>query len=204
MDTGEAVRWRETSTAVNHNRSIVPLVAVLASCLRLLAPLDAGAEAVRERTDWNAVEKMRELIRLTQAPDWAQLSREGIPLLKNPRILAENIQSGREISFPGKNRRSGSYPGAPDSSSLWKNVSASARMLSSTRGRPMWARRLFLEKGYEQTTIQDIVDQLGGLTARTVKGIVGYLIACAPPLPFGQTDNSSLTSGEKMGIINIC
>ena len=26
------------------------------------------------------------------------------------------------------------------------------------------ARRLFLEKGYEQTTIQDIVDQLGGLT----------------------------------------
>ena len=26
------------------------------------------------------------------------------------------------------------------------------------------SRRLFLEKGYEQTTIQDIVDQLGGLT----------------------------------------
>ena len=26
------------------------------------------------------------------------------------------------------------------------------------------AQRLFLEKGYDQTTIQDIVDQLGGLT----------------------------------------
>lgn len=26
------------------------------------------------------------------------------------------------------------------------------------------ARRLFFERGYEQTTIQDIVDNLGGLT----------------------------------------
>ena len=26
------------------------------------------------------------------------------------------------------------------------------------------AQRLFLEKGYDNTTIQDIVDQLGGLT----------------------------------------
>ena len=26
------------------------------------------------------------------------------------------------------------------------------------------AQRLFLEKGYEQTTIQDITDNLGGLT----------------------------------------
>lgn len=30
------------------------------------------------------------------------------------------------------------------------------------------AKRLFLEKGYEQTTIQDIVDQLGGLTKGAV------------------------------------
>lgn len=57
-------------------------------------------EAVRGRTDLNAVEKMREVIRLTQTPDWAQLNREGIPLLKNPRILAENIQYGREIALP--------------------------------------------------------------------------------------------------------
>ena len=57
-------------------------------------------EAVRERTDLNAVEKLREVIRLTQAPDWAQLNRESIPLLKNPRILAENIQSGREMALP--------------------------------------------------------------------------------------------------------
>ena len=57
-------------------------------------------EAVRERTDLNAVEKLREVIRLTQAPDWAQLNRESIPLLKNPRILAENIQSSREMALP--------------------------------------------------------------------------------------------------------
>lgn len=30
------------------------------------------------------------------------------------------------------------------------------------------ARRLFLEKGYEATTIQDIVDELGGLTKGAV------------------------------------
>ena len=30
------------------------------------------------------------------------------------------------------------------------------------------AMRLFLEKGYEHTTIQDIVDQLGGLTKGAV------------------------------------
>ena len=30
------------------------------------------------------------------------------------------------------------------------------------------AQRLFLEKGYDQTTIQDIVDQLGGLTKGAV------------------------------------
>ena len=30
------------------------------------------------------------------------------------------------------------------------------------------ARRLFLEKGYEKTTIRDIVDQLGGLTKGAV------------------------------------
>ena len=33
------------------------------------------------------------------------------------------------------------------------------------------SQRLFLEKGYEQTTIQDIVDNLGGLT----KGAVYHL-----------------------------
>lgn len=57
-------------------------------------------EAVRGRTDLNAVEKMREVVRLAQAPDWAQLNREGVPLLKNPRILAENIQAGREQTLP--------------------------------------------------------------------------------------------------------
>ena len=30
------------------------------------------------------------------------------------------------------------------------------------------AQRLFLEKGYDNTTIQDIVDQLGGLTKGAV------------------------------------
>ncbi|MDE7262512.1 MAG: TetR/AcrR family transcriptional regulator [Oscillospiraceae bacterium] len=57
-------------------------------------------ETVRGRTDLNGLEKLREVVSLTQAPDWAKLSRESIPLLKNPRILAGNIQSNREIAAP--------------------------------------------------------------------------------------------------------
>lgn len=57
-------------------------------------------EAVRGRTDLNGLEKIREVVRITQSPDWAQLSRECIPLLENPRILAENIRQNHEISTP--------------------------------------------------------------------------------------------------------
>ena len=57
-------------------------------------------EAVRGRADLNGLEKIREVVRITQSPDWAQLSRECIPLLENPRILAENIRQNHEISTP--------------------------------------------------------------------------------------------------------
>lgn len=57
-------------------------------------------EAVRGRRDLTGLEKMREVVRLTQSPDWAQLSRECIPLLKNPRILAENIQGNQAVATP--------------------------------------------------------------------------------------------------------
>lgn len=57
-------------------------------------------EAVRERRDLTGLEKMREVVRLTQAPDWSQLSRQCIPLLENPRILAENIRSNQALAAP--------------------------------------------------------------------------------------------------------
>lgn len=57
-------------------------------------------EAVRGRRDLTGLEKMREVVRLTQSPDWAQLSRECVPLLKNPRILVENIRSNQEVATP--------------------------------------------------------------------------------------------------------
>ena len=57
-------------------------------------------DAVRGRGDLNGLEKMREVVRLTQTPDWSRLSRESIPLLKNPHILAENIQNNQELATP--------------------------------------------------------------------------------------------------------
>lgn len=61
---------------------------------------DNPFEKVRGRGDLTGLEKMKEVMRLTQAPDWARLSRESIPLLKDPYVLAKNIQSGREITAP--------------------------------------------------------------------------------------------------------
>ena len=39
------------------------------------------------RKDLNGLEKMKEVVRLTQEPEWSSLSRQSLPLLKNPRLL---------------------------------------------------------------------------------------------------------------------
>lgn len=57
-------------------------------------------EAVRNRRDLTGLEKMREVVRITQSPDWSQLSRQSVPLLRNPRILAENIQNNQKLATP--------------------------------------------------------------------------------------------------------
>lgn len=57
-------------------------------------------EKVRGRTDLNGLEKMKEVVRLTQEPDWSSLSRQSMPLLKNPRILAKAIEDNQTIVTP--------------------------------------------------------------------------------------------------------
>lgn len=58
-------------------------------------------DAVKGRTDLNGLEKMREVIRLNQADaERMQLSREAIPILKNPRILVGMIESNLRILTP--------------------------------------------------------------------------------------------------------
>ena len=47
-------------------------------------------EAVRGRTDLNALQKMREAIRLNQADeDRARMTASAVPLTRNPRLLLE-------------------------------------------------------------------------------------------------------------------
>lgn len=57
-------------------------------------------EQVRGRGDLNGLEKMKEVVRLTQEPDWSSLSRQSIPLLKNPRLLAKAIEDNRRLVTP--------------------------------------------------------------------------------------------------------
>ena len=57
-------------------------------------------EKVRGRKDLNGLEKMKEVVRLTQEPDWSSLSRQSMPLLKNPRMLAKAIEDNQTIVTP--------------------------------------------------------------------------------------------------------
>ena len=50
--------------------------------------------AVAGRKDLNGLEKLREVIRLHEADaEQQQLGREALPMLKNPRVLAEMLES---------------------------------------------------------------------------------------------------------------
>ncbi len=57
-------------------------------------------EKVRGRKDLNGLEKMKEVVRLTQEPDWSSLSRQSMPLLKNPRLLAKAIEDNQTLVTP--------------------------------------------------------------------------------------------------------
>lgn len=57
-------------------------------------------EKVRDRRDLNGLEKMKEVIRLTQEPEWSSLSRQSMPVLKDPQMLAKSITDNRRIVTP--------------------------------------------------------------------------------------------------------
>lgn len=57
-------------------------------------------EKVRDRKDLNGLEKMKEVVRLTQEPEWSSLSRQSMPLLKNPRLLAKSLEDDGKIVAP--------------------------------------------------------------------------------------------------------
>ena len=55
-------------------------------------------DAVQRRTDLNGLEKIRTVIQLAHAiPSAQELSRQSLPLLKNPRILARVIEADNTI-----------------------------------------------------------------------------------------------------------
>lgn len=58
-------------------------------------------DAVQRRTDLNGLEKIRTVIQLAHAiPSAQELSRQSLPLLKNPRILARVIEADNTIIAP--------------------------------------------------------------------------------------------------------
>lgn len=64
--------------------------------------VDSNPFAVaKQRKDLNPLQKMREAIKLNQAnTQAAQLNIQALPLLKNPRIFAELIESNRRLLSP--------------------------------------------------------------------------------------------------------
>lgn len=57
-------------------------------------------EKVRDRKDLTGLEKMKEVIRLTQEPEWSSLGRQSMPILKNPKLLAKAIEDNQRIATP--------------------------------------------------------------------------------------------------------
>lgn len=58
-------------------------------------------EKVKERTDLNGLQKMRLAIRMNQSDEkQIELTKQAIPILKNPHVLARMIDSNRRILVP--------------------------------------------------------------------------------------------------------
>ena len=58
-------------------------------------------ESVRQRTDLNALEKLREAIRLNQADEsLVDMTIQAIPITRNPRLMAEMVESNRRVLTP--------------------------------------------------------------------------------------------------------
>lgn len=58
-------------------------------------------EAVKRRKELNGLEKMRLAVKLNQADEnQVELTRQAIPLLKNPRVLAGMLESNRQFLCP--------------------------------------------------------------------------------------------------------
>ena len=88
-----------TKGAVYHHfKSIADIMNALGD--KLFAENDPF-RAVEGRDDLNGLEKLREVVRLHQADaEQQQLSRESIPMLKNPRVLAEMLETNRRELSP--------------------------------------------------------------------------------------------------------
>ena len=61
---------------------------------------DNPFEKVRERKDLNGLEKMKEVVRLTQEPERVSLGRQSMGILKNPYMLAKSIEDNRRFVVP--------------------------------------------------------------------------------------------------------
>lgn len=57
-------------------------------------------DRVRGRSDLTGLEKMKEVIRMTQEPEWSSLGRQSMPMLKNPQILAKTLEENQRILKP--------------------------------------------------------------------------------------------------------
>ena len=73
---------------------------IMEAICRQMFQLGNPFDKVRERTDLNALEKMKEVIRLTQEPEWSSLSRQSMGVLQDPHMLRKTIEDNQQIVTP--------------------------------------------------------------------------------------------------------
>lgn len=90
-------------------------------------------EAVRGRSDLNALQKLRETVRQNQADkDRTSMTLQAIPITQNPRLLVEMIKSNREILTPYYRELLEEGTGtAPCTRNMGKSLRSCCRLLTS-------------------------------------------------------------------------
>lgn len=119
--------------------------------------------AMKQRSDLNGLQKIREVIKLNQEDtNRTELSRQSLPLLKNPRILAEMIDTDRRLIAPlwleliEEGRRDGSIQ-----TDYAKELSELLQLLSNIWLAPSVYPASAAEIIHKFSCIKEILDHMG-------------------------------------------
>lgn len=151
-------------------------------------------DEVRRRTDLNGLEKMRAVIFLDQQDETrARLNRQAMPILKNPRILAQMIETNQRLQTPywrellEEGNRDGSLHTAyaaeiAEVLPLLSNVWLAPTVYPATAAQ-MERKFIFLAELLDKMGVPLIDDRLMALARRYFQGMAGEQAGTAEGCP---------------------